>query len=512
MINASYTGKRTNEDLNQPLSVQPWGFDSDKRRYFLVEGDDNCSFRVYRESNPAALYNRQWISVAGSIDEVKVLADKLAAADGGRNARKLSGNILKNIANFEEKEEKRKRREYRRQQKERFRRPEPGFSIYEGRTRGKRVKYTYSDDEDFQTDSTNRRSTRNTRNHSPAETGPVVTASGRQSRKPTRLNADTLSNGDGSAAPSVQGDMVDTEMSEAPEVGPTGRPRRAAAAHVGANGWANSRKRRRDYVSDDEEDESEPDLGDDEDEHVPQDETDDEEEFENDAMDEYDDEVAADSPGSNDSHVVKLPIKVKFDKHGKVKRLLQDETPSASTPSNMVSSPEAPNESSEDSPSDVPNYEPERTEDVVNVVPLKRLPETAVKVTSVDAKPQPTSTSSDNPPAVAPANPPATNNPASAEMPSKPTPAGPPLSSEAPTPHTVASPTSAANGSNGVTQPSDAGIDKDSKPAEPVAKAAVISQGPPTPLGLPASPSLAFRGSPEKTKTLPRVVAPAHRE
>lgn len=388
MINASYSGKRTTDDLNQPLSVQPWGVDSDKRRYYLVEGDDNCSFRVYRESNPAALYNRQWISVAGSIDEVKGLASKLATADGGPNARKLSNNMLKNVVNFEEKEEKRKRREYRRQQKERFRRPEPGFSLYEGRTRGKRVKYTYSDEEDFYTDSTNRRSTRNTRNHTPVDIGPIVTASGRQSRPPPRMTADTLSNGDVSTAPSLQGDAMDTEMSEAPDFGPTGRPRRSAAVHHGTNGWANPRKRRKDFVSDDEDnDESEPDLGDDEEEdHVPQLETDDDEEFENDAMDEDDREIAADSPGSNDSRVVKLHIKVKFDKDGKAKRLHDDnDTPSVTPPSNIGSSPSATNESSEDSPNEDHNLEPDRTEDVVNVVPLKPV-ESGATVSATNGK------------------------------------------------------------------------------------------------------------------------------
>lgn len=69
-----------------------------------MEGDDNTSFRIYREGNPAALYNRQWISVAGSIDEAKSLAEKLGK-DNGQNARKLSRSILNNIANFEEKEE-----------------------------------------------------------------------------------------------------------------------------------------------------------------------------------------------------------------------------------------------------------------------------------------------------------------------------------------------------------------------------------------------------------------------
>lgn len=308
--------------------------------------------------------------MAGSIDEAKALAEKLATLDGGQHSRKLSKSIINNIVNFEEKEEKRKRREYRRQQKERFRRPEPGFSLYEGRTRGKRVKYTYSDDEDFVSDSTgNRRSTRNTRNHSPAETGPTVTASGRQSRPPARLAADNLSNGDASAAPSVQGDgTVDTEMSEAPEIGPGGRPRRSAAVHHGTNGWTNPRKRRKEYTSEDEDEESEPDFGDEEEEdHVPQDESEDEEEFENDAVEDDDNEGAPDSPKSTDSGVVKLHIKVKFDQDGKAEKLPKKAnggSSSASTPSNVASSPDTPN--------DAPHHEPEGTADEITAAPLKR--------------------------------------------------------------------------------------------------------------------------------------------
>lgn len=504
VINAGYNGKRTNDDLNQPLSVQPWGFDSDKRRYFLVEGDDNCSFRVYRESNPAALYNRQWISVAGSIIEAKTLAEKLAKADGGPNARKLSNSILKNIPNFEEKEEKRKRREYRRQQKERFRRPEPGFSIYEGRTRGKRVKYTYDEDEDFYTDSSNRRSTRNTRNHSPVETGPVVTASGRLSRAPARLNADDLS-ADVSSAPSVQGDAADIEMRGASEeLGPTGRPRRAAAVHHGTNGWAHARKRRRDVVSDDEdEDESEPDLGDDEEEeHVPLDETDDAEEYENDdVMEEDDHEVAADSPGSSGSRVVKLPIKVRFDKNGKAKRLLNNgDTPSASTPSNIASSPEAADESSEASPSDVPNYEPEQIQDVVNVMPLRRSqPETATTVGSPGTNGH-TNTHA----------PSSANGVVRAHIGTTPVMATkPPAEFITATSNKLYAATPAPSGSvhaNGasssVSSNSVASKPQPSLAAHPVEKTAINGMAPSTSLG-GASPSLAFRGSPEKTQPVP---------
>lgn len=500
MINAGYNGKRTNDDLNQPLSIQPWGFDSDKRRYFLVEGDDNCSFRVYRESNPAALYNRQWISVAGSIDEVKSLAEKLAKADGGPNARKLSNSILKNIPNFEEKEEKRKRREYRRQQKERFRRPEPGFSIYEGRTRGKRVKYTYDEDEDFYTDSSNRRSMRNTRNHSPVETGPVVTASGRLSRVPNRLNADDGS-ADVSADQSLQGDPMDTDMrGGSEELGPTGRPRRAAAAHHGTNGWAHDRKRRRDVLSDDEdEDDSEPDLGDDEEEdHVPLDETDDAEEFENDdAMEEDDQDVVADSPGSNGSRVVKLAIKVKFDKNGKAKRLIDEgDTPSASTPSNIRSSPEAAGETSEENPSDV--------QDVVNVMPLKRSqPESTAAATPAGGSKDANGETRTNAP-------PQAGGDADAAAGTAPNGLTAPSAESITATSTKLLPdaTPAASGF-GHTNGALAAVSSNSVISKPQPSAATADEkpvvnllAPGTPLGS-ASPSLAFRGSPEKAQPFP---------
>ena len=61
--------------------------------------------------------------------------------------------------------------------------------MYEGRTRGKRVKYTFSDDEDVSySDSATRRSTRNTGANTPAESGPITTLSGRQIKAPSRLN------------------------------------------------------------------------------------------------------------------------------------------------------------------------------------------------------------------------------------------------------------------------------------------------------------------------------------
>ncbi|TGJ85319.1 hypothetical protein E0Z10_g3441 [Xylaria hypoxylon] len=307
-INQSYKQNRHEDDLNQPLSVQPWGADSDRRRYFLVEGLDDTHFRVYRESNPAG-FNRTWWSVAGSIDELNVLCDKLQTVDGGPKAKRLAQKMQAAVPRFEATDEKRKRREYRLMRKEQFKRPEPGFSMYEGRTRGKRMKYTYSDDEDFDSDSTTRRSTRNTGTHTPAEpAGPVTTASGRQIKAPSRMTVDASNN---IVTTSPPRETEDTRSKDA-VVGPGGRPRRSAAVNHGTNGWAPSTKKGHGSVDDemdDDEDDSEPDLGDDgEDDHVPDAESEDEEEEEDDNDEFNEDEAMVDDDlddGSN-SMVVKL--------------------------------------------------------------------------------------------------------------------------------------------------------------------------------------------------------------
>lgn len=103
-INQSYKQNRHDDDMNQPRSVQPWGSDGDKRRYFLIEGQDDTAFRVYRESNPAG-NSRTWWSVAGSIEELKALAEKLEKNDGGPKAMKLAQKILQAVPRFEAGEE-----------------------------------------------------------------------------------------------------------------------------------------------------------------------------------------------------------------------------------------------------------------------------------------------------------------------------------------------------------------------------------------------------------------------
>lgn len=166
--------------------------------------------------------------------------------------------------------------------KEQFKRPEPGFSLYEGRTRGKRMKYTYSDDEDIFSDSTGyRRSARNTGTHTPAETGPVTTSSGRTIRAPPRLNVTT---GEDLAA-GVQNDALEVAAE-------TGRSRRSAAANHGTN----------DSMDTDEESEAE--FGDDEDDvdaQIPE-ESEDEDEFKDEVMDEEDLEM------QSQTLVVKLSV------------------------------------------------------------------------------------------------------------------------------------------------------------------------------------------------------------
>lgn len=85
--------------------MQPWGIDSLKRRYYLIEGRDDTAFRVYREGNPANLYEREWVSVAGSLTELRELADKLNHVDGGPRAKKLSIQMMQAIPRFEATEE-----------------------------------------------------------------------------------------------------------------------------------------------------------------------------------------------------------------------------------------------------------------------------------------------------------------------------------------------------------------------------------------------------------------------
>ena len=103
LLKDSYKQARHDDDLNQPMSVQPWGRDGDRRRYWLIEGQDDTHFRLYRESNPA-LKNNTWWSVADSIESVKGVADKLRD-ENTQAGKRLADRITSAIPRFEAGEE-----------------------------------------------------------------------------------------------------------------------------------------------------------------------------------------------------------------------------------------------------------------------------------------------------------------------------------------------------------------------------------------------------------------------
>ena len=104
LIKDKYKQTRHNDDQNQPLSVQSWGADGDKRYYYLVEGQDDTTFRVYRGANMHKK-TATWWSVAGDIDEVKALSKKLEEVDRSQAARRLAGRMNNAIPRFEGSEE-----------------------------------------------------------------------------------------------------------------------------------------------------------------------------------------------------------------------------------------------------------------------------------------------------------------------------------------------------------------------------------------------------------------------
>lgn len=276
MIADSYKTRTTKDrlDTNIPLSVQPWGRDGDKRRYWLVEGQNDTHFRIYRESDPQRK-NVQWLSVAGSIEELRVLAKKLDEEDGHREAKALGERMLNAVPRFEASEGKRKRREYRVQRTAAFTRPAPDFpSLYEGRTRGKRQRYDYADTEDdFNSeDVPTRRSGRQSgAEMSAGPTGPTITASGRQVRsRTTGLYGETLHSGqvEDYISPTT-GDYA--RSSEEPQFGRATR----AAARGAVNGRTTSRT-----LESDEEDATSWDGGDEDDDEPEKMELDDDEDNE----------------------------------------------------------------------------------------------------------------------------------------------------------------------------------------------------------------------------------------
>jgi hypothetical protein len=182
--------------------------------------------------------------------------------------------------------------------------------LYEGRTRGKRIKYTYSDDEDEPfSDAPTRRSNRNTGTHTPAEpAAPTVTQSGRQvrSRHGGLYGESMLS---GTTASTIVAGGYDGAIDEQSDNGSTNRrPRRAAISSRLSRGGSHIEGYNSVDEMEDEEDASEDDYGDDEDEDQvsiasdrdeSDDPTDEDEDMDDDLINEHQKKVL----------VFKLPIK-----------------------------------------------------------------------------------------------------------------------------------------------------------------------------------------------------------
>jgi hypothetical protein len=143
--------------------------------------------------------------------------------------------------------------------------------MYEGRTRGKRMRYTYDDGEDeddddnenFSDATSNRRSARQSGRSTPAEVGPQYTASGRQvkPRQGGEYGASLLSRSaetQDELGPDYSGDKEASD-SEQPVRGSA----RAGRATRGAANGASGLKKRKRINADDEDEGSLDDLSDD---------------------------------------------------------------------------------------------------------------------------------------------------------------------------------------------------------------------------------------------------------
>lgn len=158
--------------------------------------------------------------------------------------------------------------------------------MYEGRTRGKRQRYNFDDEEDFYSDGLpTRRSGRQSGRDSPAApSGPTVTASGRQVKsRATGLYGETLLSGQATdrASPAT-GDYVRSDVSE--------EPRQGRSTRAGNRAAADGRSSRRAVDSEEDDDATSWDGGDEDEDEPEQMDLDDDDEEEDVAEDEDEDD------------------------------------------------------------------------------------------------------------------------------------------------------------------------------------------------------------------------------
>lgn len=171
--------------------------------------------------------------------------------------------------------------------------------MYEGRTRGKRLRYTFDEEDDFYSDGLpSRRSGRHSGRESPvAHSGPTVTASGRQVKsRTTGLYGEPLLSGQSAdrASPAT-GDYMRSDVSEEPR---QGRSTRAANRAT-----TNGRGLKRTIDSEDEDDATSWDGGDE-----------DEDEPEHMDLDDEDEEVADDEDDEEGEGSQSLIVTLRYHK------------------------------------------------------------------------------------------------------------------------------------------------------------------------------------------------------
>ncbi|KAK9373240.1 uncharacterized protein V1513DRAFT_459947 [Lipomyces chichibuensis] len=199
ILSNGYSGNRLEDDRNCELAVSAIGMDSERRRYYLVEGLNDTRFRLFRETNPRKrLVN--WTPVASTHDELQRYIDELKGSDTSRHAKALTEKLAAELPRLEAGEQRRKRQTYRIQRKqiqdETAAVAAEFGGMYRGRTRGKRVNYNAADgdqeleeylEDEGQGQGQGRRQGRiSTRRSSPGtDTSAAVytTASGRASRR-----------------------------------------------------------------------------------------------------------------------------------------------------------------------------------------------------------------------------------------------------------------------------------------------------------------------------------------
>ncbi|KAG5437681.1 hypothetical protein PCANB_000718 [Pneumocystis canis] len=169
----------TSNDTKNALSVNPLGKDGKNRKLWLIEGNDT-PFRVYRESKSRS-GSIKWESIAGTADELRQYAQSLSN-DSSSDAITLVPKILEQVCPRVEKAQI--RRDKLEANRARLAALNIESTLIGMRTRGKRIKYTFTDDDD---DSDAQISMFKHKNYFHSNNESVrYTASGRMIRRPKR--------------------------------------------------------------------------------------------------------------------------------------------------------------------------------------------------------------------------------------------------------------------------------------------------------------------------------------